>query len=87
MNGPSHYREAEKFARLAAALFSSNQGPTEMAAAHTAAVLAGAHATLAQTAAIATLDAVEGPHGGSTTGRTDDDWQAWQGVLGGGESS
>lgn len=86
MNGPQHYREAE---RLIAAVtldgthpdgspFIRSDEPQTIA-------LAQVHATLALAAATAGLDATEGPNGGSATGRTADDATAWEQALGGGQ--
>jgi hypothetical protein len=66
MDGPSHYREAE---RLLAAI----RGTVDLHAVS----LAQVHATLALAAAVGGLDAAEGPGGGSATGRTFADGAAW----------
>jgi len=80
VTGPEHYRAAEQFLEYARNLYGGNQ---EMGAANVAASIAQAHATLAVTAALAGLDAHEGPGGGSATGRTLAEVNAWDQVLGG----
>lgn len=79
MTGPEHYRTAE---RLIAALRDVPLGSEKESA-----LLAEAqvHATLALAAAVAGLDAHEGPGGGSATGRTLTDVSAWEKAFGGGE--
>jgi hypothetical protein len=74
MNGPDHYRAAEGWLAEVRYDTVTPQSAQALAAAQI-------HATLALAAAVATLDAAEGPGGGSATGRTSDDAVAWEGAL------
>jgi hypothetical protein len=80
MNGPEHYREAEQHLKYAAECGATDPRTETLHLAY-----AQVHATLAHVAAVATMDATEGPNGGSATGRTVEDYCAWADVLGGGK--
>lgn len=73
MTGPEHYREAEKI------LAACKDADADAATADVAILLrfADVHATLAVAAALAGLDAAEGPGGGSATGRMTEDANEW----------
>lgn len=83
MTGPEHYREAEKWLGYAKQWWESGDDRIGAATAVAAAAIGQVHATLAHTAAIAGLDAAEGPGGGSATGRTTKDANAWYEAIGG----
>lgn len=94
MTGPEHYREAERLIDQAASEFddpgwrSSTMSPAERIARRDSDVaLAQVHATLALAAATAGLDAIEGPNGGSATGRSSEDWSGWNDVISGGSDA
>jgi hypothetical protein len=83
VRGPDHYLEAERYAEMAEDIYrNGHEGDIE--AGKLAAAIAQVHATLALTAATATLDAAEAPNGGSATGRPDA--VEWAEALAGGES-
>lgn len=71
MNGPDHFREAERLARQALAV-------SDPPAALVLAMLSGAHATLALTAATAMQAAVDG----SEPGMGSDEFHAWYRAAG-----
>ena len=79
MSGPEHYRAAEDLLETAV---DGGNVDTEYEDRLTA--RAQVHATLALAAATAGLDAIEGPNGGSATGRGVDDAIGWNRVIGGG---
>ena len=76
MNGPEHYREAE---RLAEQSLNADYGDEEFRM--RLAAVAQVHATLALAAATAELNAIEGPGGGSATGRLAEQGRAWTELL------
>lgn len=73
--GPEHYREAERI--LAAEVKPANDPDRVIVLDPESVAVAQVHATLALAAAVAGLDATEGPGGGSATGRERQDAQAW----------
>lgn len=85
MTGPEHYLEAERLLTQAKAEDQrlTGQAMSPEVAAQTHLTLnrmvadAQVHATLALAAATAGLDAIEGPGGGSATGRGNADWNGW----------
>lgn len=79
MTGPEHYRQAERC--LNSATRADDRDRSEYWQRQ-----AQVHATLALVAATASLDASEGPGGGSATGRTAEDAKAWEATLSGGVS-
>lgn len=87
MNGPWHYKEAERLLdgaqEMICELDDAKEEPEadHFIALSAMATLAQAHATLALTAATVGLDAIEGPNGGSATGRTAEDAQQWDEAL------
>lgn len=86
MDGPSHYRQAERLAAGVTLDATHPDGSPVVRQDEPATIaLAQVHATLALAAATATLDASEGPGGGSATGRTAEDANAWSEVLAGGD--
>lgn len=82
MNGPDHYLEAERWVSYAADIYQNDR--EHITDGQVAAAIAQVHATLALTAATATLDAAEAPNGGSATGRPDA--VEWAEALAGGDS-
>lgn len=82
LTGPEHYREAE---RLLSQVGVAPSDPPAIAYNEMGRLAAAqVHATLALAAAVAGLNAVEGPGGGSATGRLAEDGNAWAVVLEGG---
>lgn len=80
MNGPERYRKAKEL--LGFADNCKRGGAQELSIL----LEAQANATLALAAAVGGLDAIMGPGGGSATGRTTQDRNAWNEVTGGSDA-
>ena len=79
MNGPEHYKEAERLI----ANCQDNNGAVYVGDGQDQVIAAAqVHATLALAAAVGTLDAYQGPISGYSLGRSDSDSEAWQAVTG-----
>lgn len=86
MTGPEHYKAAEELLQRDRQVPMDGvtyvvPGPSELDLAE-----AQVHATLALVAAMAQLDAYEGPAGGSSTGRSAAEARAWESAFTQGES-